>query len=93
MQVVHQRKEVAPGPIEATSHQDSISFTLSGEHTDSSGDFVRLQALRTQLARHGFSAIALCGSELLVTGPGVSQLTPDVRGAWIVLRALEGRLA
>jgi hypothetical protein len=92
VQLTPQMEKAAPGPIEAASHQDSISFTLSGEHTDSSGDFVRLQALRTQLARHGLSAFALCGSELLVTGPGVSQLTPDVRGAWIVLRALEGRL-
>jgi hypothetical protein len=90
--LTHQRKEAAPAGMEAASYQVSNPFTLAGEHPDDSEEPGRLQALRAQLARHGLTACSLCGSELLLTGPGVSQLAPDVRGAWLVLRALEGRL-
>jgi hypothetical protein len=93
MQLVHQSKEAAGGPIHAASLQVSNPFTLTGEHPDCTEDSALLQVLRRQLARHGLSAFSLCGSELLVSGPGVSHVAPDVRGAWAVLRALEGRFA
>lgn len=49
-----------------------------------------LATLRLQLARHGLQLSQTCGTELVLTGPGLSHLAPDLRSAWLLVRCLNG---
>jgi hypothetical protein len=92
MQLVHQRKEAVPGPIEAASAHLTNPFTLSGEHPDFSGSSEPMHALQRLAALLGLQATALCGSEVLLSGRGMCQTAPDARAARVFLRQLAGRL-
>lgn len=64
----------------------------SRDHKDISDD-ERLTALRRQFAPFGLSIYRLIGSELALTGVGLSRCLPDDRCAYVYLRQLRGGAA
>lgn len=87
-----QRERAAPLSQFAAPSTDTHPTANSGEANPSADD-ERLTALRRQFAPFGLSVYRLIGSELALTGVGLSRCLPDDRCAYVYLRQLRGGAA
>jgi hypothetical protein len=80
-----------PGGPAALSFDTDPTSDSREDHP--SAEDARLASLRQQFAPFGLSVYRLIGSELALTGAGLSRSLPDDRCAWMLLRQLKGGTA